>query len=384
MNICIITPRYPYKDNMEFVFVKKLVDEWAKMGHRCVVITDYSLTAYLRKHIDYKPKYYCDVVAPSIHVDVYNPRTVSTKIKVGNFSLDNWLSVHAVEKQLKKIGIKFDLIYCHFFGSSLRVFRYAKNNNIPLFLASGESEVEKLGKPFSSFEWSDYRNYVRGVVAVSTKNKTEALELGMIDSEKCNVFPNGTDLSRFRRLDRQACRKELGFPKDAFIVLCVGYLCRRKGQDRVLAAINKLKDDNIKLVFVGGYFGNSDDLFLEGDNILFKGKADNAVLPKYYNAADVFCLPTLAEGCCNAIIEALACGLPIVSSNLPFNRDVLDKGNSILVDPNNIDEISEAIKVLQNSDSIRQRLGENALKKAENLSVSHRANSIMDFIMDKI
>ena len=58
MNICIVTQRYPYNDNMEFVFVKKIVDEWAKMGHRCVVITDFSWTTYLRKRIDYKPLHY--------------------------------------------------------------------------------------------------------------------------------------------------------------------------------------------------------------------------------------------------------------------------------------------------------------------------------------
>ena len=197
------------------------------------------------------------------------------------------------------------------------------------------------------------------------------------------MFPNGTDTNRFKRLDRIECRKELGLPLDAFIIISVGYLNKRKGQDRVLSAVNKIGDKNIKLLFIGGYLG-VDDLVLESDQILYKGTVDNKELPKYYNAADVFCLPTLAEGCCNAVIEALACGLPIVSSNLPFNWDVLDQSNSIMVDPNNVEEISEAIKRLQADDDLRYKLGNGALQRSVSLSVSYRAQAILDFSKDRI
>ena len=80
------------------------------------------------------------------------------------------------------------------------------------------------------------------------------------------------------------------------------------------------------------------------------------------NAADVFVLPTLAEGCCNAILEAMACGLPIISSNLPFNWDILNDKNSILIDPNNINQIADAIQRLRDSPKLRSEMSEEALK----------------------
>lgn len=384
MNICIIAPRYPYKDNMEFVFVKKLVDEWAKIGHRCVVVTDFSLTTYLRNRIEYKPRHYIDEISKNVTVEIYNPRVISTKLQIGGFSVDNYQSILAIERQLDRLHIKFDFIYCHFFSSALKVFRYAKRNNIPLFMATGESSIGVPSIPYKGFTWEDFRSTLKGVVAVSSKNKKVAAELGLIDYTKCRVYPNGTDLSLFRKLDRNECRKKLGLSNDVFIVICVGYLIKRKGQDRVLAAVNTLNDSNIKLIFAGGHFNSSEDIVLEGDNIIFKGKVGNNELPIYYNAADIFCLPTQAEGCCNAVIEALSCGLPVVSSNLPFNWDVLDDSNSIMVDPDNINEIAQAIKRLRSDKYLCQRLSDGALRKSETLSLKHRAESIMTFVEENI
>ena len=91
-------------------------------------------------------------------------------------------------------------------------------------------------------------------------------------------------------------------------------------------------------------------------------------------------LPTRAEGCCNAIIEALACGLPVISSNLPFNKDVLDNSCSILVDPDNIKEISNALKTLVTDYKLRTDLSYGSLEKSKELTISNRAKSIISFI----
>ena len=88
----------------------------------------------------------------------------------------------------------------------------------------------------------------------------------------------------------------------------------------------------------------------------------------YLNAADFFILPTLAEGCCNAIIEAIACGLPVISSDLPFNRDILDESNSILVDPTDITSIQEAIVRLYENIDLRKQLSYGSIQKAKSLA----------------
>ena len=100
--------------------------------------------------------------------------------------------------------------------------------------------------------------------------------------------------------------------------------------------------------------------------------------------ADIFVLPTLHEGCCNAIIEAMACGLPIVSSNLPFNWDVLNDNNSILINPMNIDEIAEAIRILKEDPVKRDAMSKASLETASNLTIDKRVDKIFSFIESKL
>lgn len=384
MNICIVSQRYPYQDNMEFVFVKKLVDEWAKMGHRCVVVTEMPWQVYLRKHIQYKPAYYRDEVAPGVFVDVYNPRSFNIP---GAGKLNKVWSRYnpqnAFERLLKNLNIRFDFIYCHFFDASWKAFNYAKKNKIPFFVATGESTIPPFCIPNNSFTLDEYRGYTRGVIAVSSKNKEEATQMRLIDASKCKVFPNGTDLRIFTKLDKAECRRKLGYSESDFIISCVGYFCTRKGQNRVLAAIEKLNISNIKVLFIGKAAA-IDGVVLESNRIISKGSVPNTELPLYLNASDVFCLPTRYEGCCNAVIEAMACGLPIVSSNRSFNYDILSKDNSILVEPDSINEIAEAIKILYENRITRAALAERAHHDSLNLDIHSRANNILKFIKSNI
>lgn len=95
-------------------------------------------------------------------------------------------------------------------------------------------------------------------------------------------------------------------------------------------------------------------------------------------------LPTLNEGCSNAIVEAMACGLPIISSNRAFNDDILDAECSIRVNPVDVDEIHEAIQKLVSDPISREKMSEAAIKKAENLTLSVRAQNILAYIENRI
>lgn len=90
-------------------------------------------------------------------------------------------------------------------------------------------------------------------------------------------------------------------------------------------------------------------------NMLHCGTVPHEKVYMYLNASDVFVLPTLAEGLCNAILEALACGVPVISSDLPFNYDVLDDSCSILVNPKNKDEIYSAILRLKEDEELKKK-----------------------------
>src|SRR5690606_11951590 len=131
----------------------------------------------------------------------------------------------------------------------------------------------------------------------------------------------------------------------------VGRFVEVKGANRLSNAIEMVGSDKISSIFIG-----KGDLKPTCEGILYQGTLQYNKIPEYLSAADIFVLPTLAEGCCNAIIEAMACGLPIVSSNRPFNDDILNSTCSIRINPNKEDEIASAIQTLYENKDLRNKL----------------------------
>ena len=119
---------------------------------------------------------------------------------------------------------------------------------------------------------------------------------------------------------------------------------------------------------------------LESDNILYKGTLEHSLIPEMLSAGDFFVLPTLAEGSCNAIIESLACGLPIITSNSKFNDDIINNKVAIRVDPLNIGQIRNAIIKLMKERELRNGMSQEAVKWAKNFDIDIRARNIVEWI----
>lgn len=373
MKILVFVSDYPSKHRNNFVFVKQLVNKFAELGNECYVI---SPNPILRNRSVEKvitsTKYKNE---GKVLVFRENYLTIPF-LKIGSFIPSEWLRMRAINDCIRKLGVKPDVIYCHFWNQGLIGYEYAKKWGIPLFVASGESEIAgltDLKKVTPAF-----CDYVKGVICVSTKCKDESIKLGLTKGGKCSVIPNAIDSTKFYQLDKQECREKLCVPKGAFVVCFVGWFIERKGPRRVTEAIDKIGDKNIYSFFLG-----KGPQQVNSSHILFSGSVSHDELIYFLNASDIFVLPTLNEGCCNAVIEAMACGLPIVSSNLPFNWDVLNASNSIMVNPENVDEISKAIKVLYEDKQLRMKLSEGALATAKQLNIKERALKIIDFMNQK-
>lgn len=372
MKICFVTQKYPGKHNQsDYAFVKQLVDEIAAQGNECYVVCPFNVFHYR------------------------TTSSVSEHYSVGDggvWVLRPWyFSFSNSNRFLRRVGNKFhqcalqkafrmmpsmpDAVYGHFWHSAYEGYGFAKRHNIPLFVASGESEISKLFSLPSDLD--EFSKYVSGVICVSSKNRNESIGMGLTTDEKCGVFPNAVNVELFHKRDKAMCRQQLGLPQDECIMAFVGWFNERKGSQRVAEAINRVV--GVKSIFIG-----KGDMEPQCDGILFKGALPHNQVPLYLGAADCFVLPTQAEGCCNAVVEAMACGLPVISSNLPFNWDVLDESNSIMVDPNNIDEIADAIQRLRDNVVLREKLSTGALRKAESLTIEQRAKAIIEFIESKI
>lgn len=371
-SILVVTPGYPYESEMNFPFVKNLCEEFTRMGCEVTVLCPQSTTSKLLHGKLRRPTERHDIVDNKI-INIYQPYCITAPTKY-----------HNINNLFLRLGLRLfflrhkqtpDVCYCHFWSSGYAALPFSQKHHIPLFVATGESDIHSM---FSSyFGIKKLRNYVKGTICVSSKNREESVKLNLTTAEKCEVFPNAVNAELFHKQDQEECREMLGFPQDKFIVAFVGWFIDRKGPRRVAAAINQLKD--VKGIFIGK--GEQEP---QCDGTLFKGVIPHDNIPIYLGAADVFVLPTLHEGCCNAVIEAMACGLPIISSNLPFNWDVLDDNNSIMVDPDSVDEIADAIKTLRDNPELKKRLSEGALKKAEKLTIDKRAEGILHFMETKI
>jgi teichuronic acid biosynthesis glycosyltransferase TuaC len=161
-----------------------------------------------------------------------------------------------------------------------------------------------------------------GLIAVSQSLKDAMVDLGCPD-EKITVIGNGVDSEKFRRQSRQAARQTLGLPDDRPIVLSVGHLIERKGFHVLIEAIGKvrLRKPNALLVIVGeGEERAHLEHQIEGlglaNNVRLVGAKPHDQLSAWYSAADIFCLASSREGWANVILEAMACGLPVVATRI--------------------------------------------------------------------
>lgn len=359
------------------VFFQEFVHACARLGNECYVIAPVSITSY---KLDVQRIKYNTIedAGNNAYVKVYHPRMVTYSAK----KIGSWNTIHltlkstysAVLSTYKKLDIEFDFVYGHFFlGGGLIASKLGQLYGIPAYLAYGECDFEsEVRKKYGEISPKELEG-LHGIISVSTNNSNDLKDRCFTGDIPIFVCPNAVDSTRFHKMDKKSCREKLGMPLDDFIVGFVGYFIERKGYNRLLEACEGL--DNVKLAFAGK--GSSTP---QGENIVFCNSLKHEDVAVFLNAVDVFALPTLNEGCCNAVVEAMACGKAIVSSDLPFNYDVLNSHNSILIDPQNIQAIRSAIIKLRDDSALLQRLEEKALMGASELSIDSRAAKIINFI----
>ena len=385
-HICVISEGYPYQGHAYFTFVKQLCVALANLGWKVTVISPISITKILiRNNFTIPPKYRIEKTDSNNSIEIFSPRMLT----VGNlcrfpilYRLMMRLRQNAISHIIEKLPNKVDVLYGHFWHSAYAAYKIAKKKTIPLFVASGEAEIE-LYKYYSGTALKPFVNYVSGVICVSSKNKTESIVNKLTNEQKCVVIPNAIDPNLFYKKNKTMLRERLGFGQDDFITAFVGGFIQRKGAKRISEAITELKDKDIKSIFIGRLPTKDTSELPVCDGILFRGSLSHENVLDYLNAADVFVMPTLHEGCCNANIEALACGLPVISSDKEFNYDILDDSCSILINPMDISAISNAISYLKNNRDVLNKMSENALIKAAALNIESRAKRITDFIITK-
>lgn len=380
MKYCFTAMNYPTPERQVHVFLENVVLRLVDLGEECHVVAPQSYITYFFKKKNRRELIEERTTKNGNRYMVYSPLYfVFPKRKIGSFSF------HEVErncfyKALKRTYVKHiknaDLIYSHFIQPGIAGTRLATELNIPSFIANGEADTADSLKLMKKETVERTLRNVTGIISVSTKNKNEIAMLSDNNPEvmkKVKIIVNAVDSQRFVVGDKKKLRSELGWPEDKFVVSFTGSFIERKGINRLSEALKRFDDVYSTFMGVGP---------IEPDcpNILHSGRVNNSVLPKYLNASDVFVLPTEAEGCSNAIVEAIACGIPVISSDLEFNYDILDDSCAVLIDPDDVDAIENAIRTLKDNPDMLQRLADGAKEKACSLSLDVRVDKIRNFI----
>jgi glycosyltransferase involved in cell wall biosynthesis len=217
------------------------------------------------------------------------------------------------------------------------------------------------------------------IITISEASKSEIVRLFPYAKDKIEVIPLGID-KKYRVLKDVKRKKQ---------ILYVGSINERKNLIGVIKAFEKLPDEfEYKLVIVGNFFNLfalSDEMneVLTGakknGNIIFKQGLDDEVLVQEYNVATLFIFPSFYEGFGLPPLEAMACGTPMITSNLSSMPEVC--GDAVLyVDPYNIDDILEKIKYMINNEDLQKVLIDKGLDRVKYFTLDKSAQKYLEVL----
>jgi len=184
---------------------------------------------------------------------------------------------------------------------------------------------------------------------------------------------NGVDLDLFRPAtpdERRAAREGMGIAGDCVVMTCVASLRPVKNHRLLFQAVGKL-DDRVLLLLIGDGPLQGDlerdarELGME-DRVRFVGRVTTDELPRVLGASDLCVLTSDSEGLPTSLLEAMACGLPVVAASVGGIPELVINGETgLLVPPGDVEALTEAIRAVEADDRLRERMGRAGRERAE-------------------
>ena len=247
--------------------------------------------------------------------------------------------------QLEHAG-HLDIIDAHFaYPDGYAATLLGKWLNVPVTITMRGTETRHVKDPVLKPRVYAALSKASRVFSVSDSLRQVALSCG-IAPLKLQVIGNGVDIAKFSPQPQSSARQALGIPSNAKVMVTVGGLVERKGFHRVIAAMPELLKQFPGLIYliIGGPSPEGDwskqlqqlvtDLQLS-DAVKFLGPIAAEKLSQPLSAADVFVLSTRNEGWANVLLEAMACGLPVVATNVGGNSEVVSSPDLGVIVPFN-------------------------------------------------
>ncbi|MGB9854752.1 MAG: glycosyltransferase family 4 protein [Candidatus Bathyarchaeales archaeon] len=271
-------------------------------------------------------------------------------------------------------------VHGHPYLSSFTAVKVAKKFSKPIVLTQHNTFIEYGGFWDLAERLNDFfvgRNVLKApdkIIVVSKATLNYVLSLGA-DPRKVEVLYNGVDLDKFKpaKTPKGDARKSLGIPDDYFVILTVRRLVYKNGIDSLLEGARIAVEKNPRLLFL--VIGNGPDFekvnvkireFGLEKNFRLLGFVPDSYLLHYYEASDVFVLPSKSgEGMPLVLLEAMACGLPIVATKVGGVPEIINEKCGKIVPPNDAQSLAEALVDFshKNLSSHRERIRKIAEKR---------------------
>lgn len=304
-------------------------------------------------------------------------------------------------------GENYDLVHAHYWMSGVAAIALREAWGAPTVLmthtlallknriARGEEEREgayRIDGETKAIRAADH------LVAATEAEQRALVDLYGADPARISIIPPGVDVSHFYPIALDESRAIVGLPMSERVILFVGRIEPLKGLDTLLQAIALLREAGMQcvvphyLVIIGG------DPSASGENlnqemvrlqklshelgldelVLFLGKRGQEHLPYYYSAADILVMPSHYESFGLVALEAMACGTPVVASQVGGLAHLVLDGQTGFVIPNgDPDLLSKRIAVLLTDDALREKLGRQAAEYARQYSWVNIANRMI-------
>ncbi len=249
-----------------------------------------------------------------------------------------------LENFRKHNGLEYDLVFSHYWlsgwvGEFLQ--RWWHVPHVTMFHTLGAMKnAIGIGEDEPELRLKTERDLARNchhIIATTEKEKEELIGHYGASPARIGVIPCGVNLGLFRPLDREMVKQQLGFGDDK-IILFVGRIEPLKGIEQLLRAINHLKNgQGLRLVIAGGDEHSqyeierlqqlSQTLHIR-DSITFVGSIKHERLPYFYNAASVCVVPSYYESFGLVALESMACGTPVVATNVGGLNSIIRQGET--------------------------------------------------------
>lgn len=326
-------------------------------------------------------------------VDGFEVCRFRTLLKIGSIPVLDWHVSRFVS------NLDFDIVHAHeiYYPHSVQSFRVARKKgkvfgtsqhryNYPRNVLGLFLKTYYLTTGRKIFDLCDF------VCAISSSAANFLRNIGV--KREIYILPNSVDVERFRPMTGRHLKEKLGL-EDNRIILYVGRLHKEKGVEYLVDAFKTIKQwhPDVVLVIVGkgsekeSLVFQAKKLSLQ-QSILFMDYLPHEMLPELYNSCDILTSPSIVEPFGMVLIEAMACGKPVVGSKVGGIKDIIDDGeNGFLVEPGRPDQLAEKIHLILSDKKMQKRFGTKAREKVEDnysyQAVAKKAMSIYEQALER-